>query len=604
MTLALGAGAVALSPLLAAGPADAAPGDQGRIAFARLTGSHYQIYTMEPDGSDEKHVTTDLAGTHNYFPDWSPDGSKIIFASTAVDNQYEIVERPADGSGSYSSLVLHPGNDLDPAYRPGAGDDAFVWESDRDGGSDIYYATPATADAPKNLTNNGQSATPDFSPDGTEVVFTGADGPDRDIFTVAIDADGNSLGSATNITDEAGGVPVGVDSHPEFSPDGTKIAYDSNPFGNRDIFVIDLDTGARTQITSGTENESDPTWSPDGTKLAYVKELPGNPEIFVIDASAGATGTNISNDPGEDLSPSWGPPLPDPALCLGRVVTIQVTAPNQLTEGTDGDDVINGTPGDDRIFGLDGDDVICGLGGDDTIAGDDLDNGDGSVIVDGGDDILDGGDGHDTLYGGANVPAMGGCIFGCSSSDDGTNTLNGGAGNDFLTGGNDEDTLNGGPGKDWLSGEDGKDTLKGGDGNDKLDGGDSEDTLNGGPGRDTLKGGYRADTLNGGPGNDTLNGGDGNDKLDGGPGDDKLDGGPGNDKLDGGTGDDKLDGGGDNKFDGAPGDDKLDGGPGDDELDGGTGNDKLDGGPGDDKLDGGPGRDTCFESGHSCEVRR
>lgn len=263
---------------------------------------------MAPDGSSQINVSPDLPSSDLAFPSWSSDGSKLIFNSIE-EGQAEILERPSDGSGSSTPLVTHPSDDPHPVYRPGASDGAFVWASNRDGDNDIYYATPGTVGTPKNLTANSVSDTaPSFSPDGTKVIFASADSGDRDIFSVSIDADGDPTSTPTNISQEQAGVTPVVEDNPEFSPDGTEIAFNAATGGNEDIWVMDVASKERTRITSGPEFEADPTWSPNGTRLAYVKDI-GNAEIFVINAAAGATGTNITNNPAADFEPDWSPDL-------------------------------------------------------------------------------------------------------------------------------------------------------------------------------------------------------------------------------------------------------------------------------------------------------
>ena len=72
--------------------------------------------------------------------------------------------------------------------------------------------------------------------------------------------------------------------------------------------------------------------------------------------------------------------------------------------------------------------------------------------------------------------------------------IEGDAGADFLTGGNEDDTLLGGDGADRLVGNNGDDDLRGGDGNDRLEGGNGDDRLSGGDGFDRATGGPGLDT--------------------------------------------------------------------------------------------------------------
>jgi Ca2+-binding RTX toxin-like protein len=243
-------------------------------------------------------------------------------------------------------------------------------------------------------------------------------------------------------------------------------------------------------------------------------------------------------------------------------------------------------------------------------------------------------------------------VFGTPADD----TLNGGAGNDFIFGNVGNDILNGNAGADQLFGDFGDDTLNGGDNDDILYGGEDNDRLDGGTGFDMMFGGTGDDTyvvnttfgagdqvfedVNAGidtvesfvnytlgnnlenltlldtildiegdfdivlPSNingtgnsldNVITGSRGNNRLNGGSGDDTISGGNGNDTLNGGFGNDNLSGGsGDDTLNGSFGDDTLNGGSGDDTLNGGRNNDVLDGGSGNDSLNGGMSTDSLF----------
>ncbi len=165
------------------------------------------------------------------------------------------------------------------------------------------------------------------------------------------------------------------------------------------------------------------------------------------------------------------------------------------------------------------------------------------------------------------------------------------SGDDVGTSNNASDSLDGGAGNDTLVGNGGNDTLVGGSGDDSLEGGRGRDSLQGGDDDDFLSGANGIDTLEGGDGSDTLFGGGGNDQLFGDDGNDEIYGGNGRDNIDGGIGDDLLEGGG--------GRDTLTGGEGSDTLFGGNGRDALTGGIGNDTFiySSGGGNDTIFDFG-------
>jgi hypothetical protein len=105
----------------------------------------------------------------------------------------------------------------------------------------------------------------------------------------------------------------------------------------------------------------------------------------------------------------------------------------------------------------------------------------------------------------------------------------------------------------------------------------------------TIIGTPRADVIAGAGSNDRIRGGRGNDVICGGRGKDRLAGGPGRDRVFGNSGKDRLSG--------ESGRDSLNGGSGNDRLTGGSGRDRLKGGSGRDRLNGGSAWDRCAGGG-------
>ncbi|MDC1230715.1 calcium-binding protein [Octadecabacter sp.] len=138
--------------------------------------------------------------------------------------------------------------------------------------------------------------------------------------------------------------------------------------------------------------------------------------------------------------------VPDPEIDLDPVIE---TVRNLISEGTDGDDILNGLAGNDYLEGSAGHDVLTGGEGADHIHGG---SGNDSATGDDGDDLLSGGDGDDKLSGGY-----------------GDDTLIGGAGHDNIQGSDGDDIIDGVSGedvaeKDYLNGSEGDDILIGNNG--------------------------------------------------------------------------------------------------------------------------------------------
>lgn len=93
---------------------------------------------------------------------------------------------------------------------------------------------------------------------------------------------------------------------PKWSPSGDKIVYVSFEKGNSAIYIQDLSTGARTQMSSFKGINSGPSFSPDGKNLSLTLSKSGNPEIYLMDIFTKKL-TKVTNNWSIDTGSSWSP---------------------------------------------------------------------------------------------------------------------------------------------------------------------------------------------------------------------------------------------------------------------------------------------------------
>ncbi|TFH72517.1 Tol-Pal system protein TolB [Gammaproteobacteria bacterium LSUCC0112] len=91
---------------------------------------------------------------------------------------------------------------------------------------------------------------------------------------------------------------------PAWSPDGSQIAYVSFETDLPRIYIQDLASGQRRQVTNFPGINSSPVWSPDGSKLAMVLSKDGSPDIYVLDLATDQL-RQLTDHPRAETEPAW-----------------------------------------------------------------------------------------------------------------------------------------------------------------------------------------------------------------------------------------------------------------------------------------------------------
>ena len=147
--------------------------------------------------------------------------------------------------------------------------------------------------------SSNQSAFGALSEENTKIVFTDyADRSEGSIYVMNADGSGQ-----TRLT-SSGDANRSTDYRPDWSPDGTKIAFTSYRDGNFEIYVMNADGSGQTNISNNPAYDFDPSWSPDGTKIAFTSYRDDNFEIYDMIADDSGQ-TNISNNPDYDFVSDW-----------------------------------------------------------------------------------------------------------------------------------------------------------------------------------------------------------------------------------------------------------------------------------------------------------
>lgn len=298
--------------------------DGKKILFQSRSGDMKsdQIYTMNPDGSDKRMVSTGKGRcTCSYF---LPNGREIIFSST---HGYSPVDPPEPDRSQGYVWPIYP---YFAIYRANAD------------GSNLRPLFPKKADAGQEIAYNAEST---VSPDGKRIIFTSTKDGDLDLYSMKLD--GTNVKRLTNTLGYDGGAYYSPDSkmivwranHPTtdqdkadylallkqhlvrptkmeiwvakadgsdarqvtrngaanfapfFTPDGKRIIFSSNmddPQKRKfELYMIGIDGTGLERISYGDQFDAFPMFSPDGKKLLWASNRhgkePHETNIFVAD---------------------------------------------------------------------------------------------------------------------------------------------------------------------------------------------------------------------------------------------------------------------------------------------------------------------------------
>lgn len=219
--------------------------------------------------------------------------TSIAFYSDRNDFK-EIYLMDADGSNQ-RAITGHQSISLSPAWSPGRQEIAYV--SYFSGVPGIYLVDVETGRKTPVLISGNLNISPAFSPDGSKIVFArSVGGGNTEIFVC--DRDGDNMRQLTHSS--------GIDTNPDWSPSGQRIAFTSSRTGSPQIYVMDSEGANLRRVSFDGDYNDGASWSPDGTRLVYASRRRGSFDVAISDIVT-LESRLLTNGGGSHETPSFSP---------------------------------------------------------------------------------------------------------------------------------------------------------------------------------------------------------------------------------------------------------------------------------------------------------
>lgn len=266
-----------------------------RIVFVDEFGSAQKrvkrLAIMDQDGANVRYLSNgkDLVLT----PRFSPSRQEITYMSFAGDRPRVYLLQLE--TGQQELVGNFPGMTIAPRFSPD-GQKVVMSLLQDDGSANIYTMDLRSRTTTRLTSSQAIDTSASYSPDGSKIVFESDRGGRQQIYVMGADGSNPQRISFGN----------GSYSTPVWSPRGDLIAFTKQSGGQFSIGVMKTDGSGERLLTSGFHNEG-PTWAPNGRVLMFFRESAAGARLFTIDL----TGRNERQiqTPNSASDPAWSPLL-------------------------------------------------------------------------------------------------------------------------------------------------------------------------------------------------------------------------------------------------------------------------------------------------------
>jgi len=278
------------SPQPTALPSATVPAGKIAFSFWNLGREVYEIQIIHADGTGGYILTEDSVSEPAFYP----DGQRVALRSW--EGHRGIAHRNLDGRDQ--QVVSYNHEDSWPDWSPDGQSIVYASQKEADRTWRLYVADALGRENQVLKHKDGQvvyGEDPAWSPDGSKIVYRGHDARMDNRGLYVINNDGSN---ARQLTVDPS------DTSPDWSPRGDQVVFMSHRNGNWDLYVMRGDGSGLKPLTTDTSNDGVPCWSPDGDRIAFISDRGGQWGLYTMAADGGDVQLVHSID-GTYTPPAW-----------------------------------------------------------------------------------------------------------------------------------------------------------------------------------------------------------------------------------------------------------------------------------------------------------
>jgi WD40 repeat protein len=247
-----------------------------------------QIMSVRSDGTGASPLT---AGPGRVaVPSWSPDRTRIAFASDRASGEFNIWTASADGSNPVR-------------LTDAAGDRSASWSPDGTrlvisslSGQPGLYVVDSDGTGRVRITDGPTDASPAWSPDGTRIMFVRDNGLGTPFQLYVVQPDGGGLAQFPTP-----GVKDCI--YPQWAPDGTRLAFSGYDSAGGAVWVVNDDGSGLVRLTPPSMVGFTPSWSTTGDRLVFLGQAPEGDGLYTVGSDGSGLALRLPDF--QAISPAW-----------------------------------------------------------------------------------------------------------------------------------------------------------------------------------------------------------------------------------------------------------------------------------------------------------